>query len=150
MNDALARGLPGSACLAAVVGALLSAAGDSVPAAPAAAVTTLMERDLPDVAGKEALLLTVEYPPAGASLPHRHDADVLVYVLEGEVIMQVAGQPARTIGRGGTFYEGPADVHVKSANASATAPAKLLVFMVKDRNRPASRPAQAPQPPNPP
>ena len=142
MSGAFAGSLRGSAWLAAVTGALLSVTGDSVPAAPAAAVTTLMQRDLPDLPGKEALLLTVEYPPAGASLPHRHDADVLVYVLEGEVIMQVAGQPARTVGPGGTFYEGPTDVHVKSANASATSPAKLLVFMVKDRNRPVSLPAE--------
>lgn len=143
MSSAQAARLRNSACVASIAGVVLCVAGDSLRAAPPAAVTTLMQRDLPDLAGKEALMLTVEYPPAGASLPHRHDADVLVYVLEGEVIMQVAGQPARTIGAGGTFYEGPADVHVKSANASATAPAKLLVFMVKDRNRPASLPAAA-------
>jgi quercetin dioxygenase-like cupin family protein len=141
MSNAPGGSLRGSAWLAAVAGALLLLAGDRAPAAPSAAVKTLMERDLPDLAGKEALMLTVEYPPGGASPPHRHDADVLVYVLAGEVIMQVAGQPARTIGPGGTFYEGPADVHVKSANTSTTAPAKLLVVMVKDRNRPVSLPA---------
>ena len=141
MSSALGGSLRDSAWLAAVAGALLLLAGDRAPAAPSAAVKTLMERDLPDLAGKEALMLTVEYPPGGASPPHRHDADVLVYVLAGEVIMQVAGQPARTIGPGGTFYEGPADVHVQSANTSTTAPAKLLVFMVKDRNRPVSLPA---------
>jgi quercetin dioxygenase-like cupin family protein len=133
--------LRGSAWLVAVAAALLALVGDRAPAAPTAVVKTLMERDLADLAGKEALMLTVEYPPGAASLPHRHDADVLVYVLEGEVIMQVAGQPARTIGPGGTFYEGPADVHVKSANSSTTAPAKLLVVMVKDKNRPVSLPA---------
>lgn len=141
MSNALGGSLRGSAWLAAAAGALLFLAGDRAPAASSAAVKTLMERELPDLAGKEALMLTVEYPPGGASPPHRHDADVLVYVLAGEVTMQVAGQPARTIGPGGTFYEGPADVHVKSANTSTTAPAKLLVFMVKDRNRPVSLPA---------
>jgi len=141
MSNVPGGSLRGSAWLAAVAGALLALAGDRAPAAPSATVKTLMERDLPDLAGKEALMLTVEYPPGGASLPHRHDADVLVYVLEGEVIMQVAGQPARTVGPGGTFYEGPADVHVKSANTSTSAPAKLLVVMVKDRNRPVSLPA---------
>ena len=29
-------------------------------------------------------MLTVAYRPGGASLPHRHDAQVFVYVLEGE------------------------------------------------------------------
>jgi quercetin dioxygenase-like cupin family protein len=130
-------------CLAAFAAAL-PLAGDAAPPPPAAVVQTLMERELSDFPGKEALMLTVEYPPGGASLPHRHDAHVLVYVLEGEVIMQVAGQPARKIGAGGTFYEGPTDVHVRSANTSSTAPAKLLVVMLKDRGRPDSMPATTP------
>jgi quercetin dioxygenase-like cupin family protein len=130
---------------AAVAVSLLATAGGAAPASPpAAAVATLMQRDLPDLNGREALLLSVEYPPGGASLPHRHDADVFVYVLAGEVVMQVLGQPAVTLKTGDTFYEGPADVHVRSANASSRAPARLLVFMVKDKNRPVSRAVDAP------
>jgi len=124
--------------------ALASIAGDAATA-PTATVTTLMRRELGDLPGKEALMLAVEYPPGGASLPHRHDADVFVYVLAGEVTMQVAGQPAVTLGPGGTFFEGPADVHVKSANTSARAPAKLLVIMVKERGAPVSRVVTAAQ-----
>jgi hypothetical protein len=37
-----------------------------------------------------------------------------------------------------------ADVHVRSANASSRAPARLLVFMVKDKDRPVSRAVDAP------
>jgi quercetin dioxygenase-like cupin family protein len=125
--------------LAAVPVSALALAGDAAPAPPAAAVTTLMQRDLADLPGKEALLLRVEYPPAGASRPHRHDAEVFVYVLEGQLVMQLAGQQPRTLGPGATFYESPTDVHLRSANASATAPAKMLVFMVKDKGRPVSR-----------
>jgi quercetin dioxygenase-like cupin family protein len=143
MSSALTGNFRTWGCLAALAAAL-PLAGDAAPAAPAAVVHTLMQRELSDIAGKEALMLTVEYPPGGASLPHRHDAHVLVYVLEGEVVMQVAGQPARTIGVGGTFYEGPTDVHVRSANTSATVPAKLLVVMLKDRGRPDSMPATTP------
>jgi len=103
-----------------------------------------MRRDLADLPGKEALMLTVEYLPGGASAPHRHDADVFVYVLEGEVIMQLAGQQPRAPKPGETFYEGPADVHVRSANASMTAPAKMLVLMLKDKRNAASRPVAQP------
>jgi quercetin dioxygenase-like cupin family protein len=144
MGAVVAAGFRSCGWLVAVMAAVSALAGDAAPAPPAPAVQTLMQRDLADLPGKEALMLTVEYPPAGASLPHRHNADVMVYVLEGQVIMQVAGQPVRTIGPGGTFYEGPADVHVRSANASQTAPAKFLVFMVKDRGQPVSLPAAAP------
>jgi quercetin dioxygenase-like cupin family protein len=135
---------PAACWLSGVAVAALGLAGDAT-SAPQASVTTLMRRDLADLPGKEALLLTVEYPPGGASPPHRHDADVFVYVLEGEVLMQVAGQPPRTLAHGGTFYEGPQDVHVQSANSSATAPARLLVFMVKDKGLPISRPVMPPQ-----
>jgi len=106
----------------------------------AATVQSLLTRDLPDIPGKEVVMLTVEYVPGGASLPHRHDAEVFVYVLEGSVVMQVDGQKAVTLGPGATFHEGPSDVHRQSANASATEPAKFLVFMIKDKDKPATRP----------
>jgi quercetin dioxygenase-like cupin family protein len=144
MVTKLTRNSRHSRWLAAVPVTVLWLAGDAAPAPPAAAVTTLMQRDLADLPGKEALLLTVGYAPAGASLPHRHDADVFVYVLEGEVVMQLAGQEPRTLGPGATFYESATDVHVRSANASTTASAKLLVFMVKDKGRPVSQPVTPP------
>ena len=103
----------------------------------------LLSRDLPDIPGKEVVMLTVTYLPGGASLPHRHDAEVFVYVLEGSVVMQVDGQPAVTLGAGRTFHEGPADIHRQSANASATEPAKIVVFMIKDKNKPVTRPVDS-------
>ena len=75
---------------------------------------------------------TVEYAPGGKSPPHRHHAQVFVYVLEGSVRMQVQGSPAVTLSPGGTFYESPDDLHVVSENASQTKPAKFLVVMVKN------------------
>jgi quercetin dioxygenase-like cupin family protein len=109
-------------------------------AQPPAAVTPLLTRALPDLAGKEVAMLTVEYPPGGASAPHRHDANTFVYVLEGAVVMQVAGGEEVTLRAGDTFYETPTDVHAVSRNASATAPAKFLVFQVKDQGTPGTRP----------
>jgi quercetin dioxygenase-like cupin family protein len=128
---------------ACVAGAMLyqapALAADAPPSPPKAVVEQLLDKDMAGMPGKELLMLTVEYRPGGSSLPHRHDAQVFVYVLEGELIMQVAGSPAVTLHRGQTFYEGPNDVHVVSANGSKSAPAKILVFMVKDKNAPVSR-----------
>ncbi len=102
----------------------------------------LLSKDLPDFAGKEVVISTVEYPAGVASPPHRHDAHTFVYVLEGSVVMQVAGGQPVTLGPGQTFYENPTDVHATSKNASQTAKAKILVFMIKDKGKPGSRPAQ--------
>jgi quercetin dioxygenase-like cupin family protein len=95
---------------------------------------------LPDLPGKEALMLTVEYPPGGSSKAHRHNADVFVYVLEGSIIMQVDGEQPVTLTPGQVFHEKPTDIHRTSANASKTAPAKFLVFIVKDKGKATTQP----------
>jgi quercetin dioxygenase-like cupin family protein len=112
---------------------------DGVP--PAATAKQLMTKDLAGLAGKEVLMSTVTYPPGGASPPHRHDAQVFVYVLAGELIMQVQGGPKVTLKPGETFYESPTDVHAVSANASQTQPATFLVFIIKDKGAPTTRAA---------
>jgi quercetin dioxygenase-like cupin family protein len=107
----------------------------------AAAVKQLMTKELAGVTGKEVLMSTVTYPPGGSSPPHRHDAQVFVYVLQGELTMQVQGGPRVTLKPGDTFYESPTDVHSVSANGSESAPATFLVFIVKDKGAPTTRPA---------
>jgi quercetin dioxygenase-like cupin family protein len=99
-------------------------------------VTRLMTKDLPDVAGKEGMVETVDFAPGEASQPHRHNADLFVYVLEGSVITQVKGESPLTVHAGEVFYESPTDVHIVSRNASETKPAKLLVFYVKAKGTP--------------
>ncbi|MEP6884974.1 MAG: cupin domain-containing protein [Gammaproteobacteria bacterium] len=119
-----------------------SSVADGLKPSPSdAIVKQLFDNEQTGVPGKELLMLTVEYLPGGASLPHRHDAQVFVYVLEGELEMQVAGNPVVKLRAGQTFYESPSDVHVVSANASKTKPAKFLVFIVKDKGAPVSRAA---------
>lgn len=108
-----------------------------------AKASTLLTKDLMGIPGKEGVMLTVEYAPGQASAPHRHNASTFVYVLEGSVVMQVKGGKPMTLGPGETFYESPQDVHVVSKNASATKPAKILVFFVKDKGAPGSVPAPA-------
>jgi quercetin dioxygenase-like cupin family protein len=127
--------------LAAFVAAMLSGTSFAAENAPPAKATPLLTRDLEGIAGKEMLVLVVEYPPGGVSQPHRHNATVFVYVLEGAVTMQVAGGSPVTLKAGETFFEAPGDIHVTSANASSTEPAKFLVYMVKDKGAPATVPA---------
>jgi quercetin dioxygenase-like cupin family protein len=99
-------------------------------------VTRLMTKDLPDVAGKEGMIEIVDFAPGEASQPHRHNADLVVYVLEGTVITQVKGGKPQTVHAGEVFHESPTDLHIVSRNASETQPAKLLVFYVKAKGAP--------------
>ena len=107
-----------------------------------AKVTDLLSKDLPNLPGKEGLMITVEYLPGSSDPVHRHYAHAFVYVLEGSIVMQVKGGKEVTLTPGQTFYEGPDDVHVVGRNASQTKPAKFLVFMVKDKGTPVLVPAK--------
>ena len=107
-----------------------------------AKVTSLISKDIPGNPGKEMLMITVEHAPGGSSPIHRHNAQAMLYVLEGSVVEQVKGGEQVTLTPGQTFYEGPDDVHVVDRNASSTKPAKFLVVLIKDKGAPALLPVE--------
>jgi quercetin dioxygenase-like cupin family protein len=113
----------------------LSLAGSTLVAQDAA-VRSLLSKDLAGVPGRELSMITVEYPPGGTDPVHTHHAQAVVYVLEGSIVMQVKGGAPVTLAPGQIFYEGPDDVHIVGRNASHTAPARFLVFLVKDKGAP--------------
>ena len=113
----------------------------AVPA-DAADVKELFAKDLADYPGKEGRMIEVSYPPGAKDVVHRHDAHAFVYVLEGEVVMQLKGQPAVTLKAGQTFYEGPTDVHVVGRNASSTEPARFVVVLLKAKGAPILTPVK--------
>ena len=105
-------------------------------------VRSLLSKDLAGVPGKEVSMITVEYSPGESSPAHTHHAQALLYVLEGSIVMQVKGKAPVTLAQGQTWYEGPDDVHLVSRNASDSARAKYLVFMVKDKGAPILTPVR--------
>src|ERR1700757_4741558 len=113
----------------------------AVPA-KAADVKELFAIDLADYPGNEGRVIEVSYPPGAQDVVHRHDAHAFVYVLEGQIIMQLKGQPAVTLKAGQTFYEGPTDVHVVGRNASNTEPARFVVVLLKGKGAPILTPAK--------
>jgi len=127
-----------------VLVALLSFAttAQQAPSPPGPIVMPVMSKDLSDLPGKEALMLSVEYPPGGADPVHRHDAHGFIYVLEGSVVMGVKGGKEVTLSPGQTFYEGPKDIHTVGRNASSTQPAKFLVLLIKKKGAEAVLPVK--------
>ena len=101
-----------------------------------AKVTSLMSKPLSDIPGKELLMIMVEYPPGSSDPVHRHNAQALVYVLEGSIAMGVNDEKPVTLTAGQTYYEGPNDIHTVGRNASNTMPAKFLVVLLKDKDAP--------------
>jgi len=125
-----------------LIAAMVLLMSSTLLAAQEAKVTQLMSKDLPNLPGKEGLMITVDYPPGSSDPIHRHNANAFVYVLEGSIVMQVRGGKEVTLTPGQTFYEGPDDVHVVGRNASKNKPAKFVVFLVKDKGAPVVVPAQ--------
>src|SRR5262245_28714085 len=121
-----------TAFLASLLGAIIVPQSGQEPK-----VTPVVTKELADLPGREVVVLRVDYAPGGADHPHRHNADALVYVLEGSVVEQVKGGKPVTLTGGQTFYESPEDVHIVGRNASATRPAKLLAILVKNKGAPA-------------
>jgi quercetin dioxygenase-like cupin family protein len=99
-----------------------------------AKVSLVYEHELPNLPGKSIKGVLVEYGPGGSSAAHTHPNSAFIYatVIEGAVRSQVNDGPEQVFRAGQNFSENPGDRHGVSANASKTAPAKLLAVFVVD------------------
>lgn len=96
----------------------------------------MMSQLLPDIPGKQVVVLAITYPPGYSGAVHRHNAHVFAYVLQGSVVMGLKDGAPVTLTQGQIFCEGPRDIHTISRNLSKTKPAKILVFLIKDKDAP--------------
>ncbi|MNW00613.1 Cupin domain protein [compost metagenome] len=90
----------------------------------------LQDHLLKNVPGKKALMIEVDYEPGQSSIAHKHEGTAMAYVISGDIVSQVKGEQPVTYKAGQYWYEPAGSEHLVSKNASATQPAKLLVFMV--------------------
>ncbi|MGC5703325.1 cupin domain-containing protein [Pseudomonas sp. NFXW11] len=95
-------------------------------------LAVLQEQALANMPGKKVMLLTVDYAPGQATVPHRHAGAAMAYVLEGAITSKVNDGPSVTYKAGESWFEAAGSEHPVSANASQSQPAKLLVFMLMD------------------
>jgi quercetin dioxygenase-like cupin family protein len=119
------------------------AAAAALAADSSAKSVPLRSQPLEGIPNKVADMLTVEYAPGQSTPAHRHNANVLVYVLEGALVMGVKGKEPVTVSAGQTFYESPSDIHTISRNASNTERAKFLVVLIHDQGASTMLPATA-------
>ena len=69
--------------------------------------------------GAHAMTVVIDYPPGSAGAPpHRHPSGpAFGYMLEGEMLFELEGQPPRVIRAGEAFWEPGGDViHYSDAN----------------------------------
>jgi len=97
------------------------------------ALTVLQEVTPPDVPpGSHAMTVVVEFPPGDPGTPpHRHSGPAFGYVLEGEMLFELEGEPPRVVKAGETFWEPGGDViHYSDGNARNDVKVRFLVTML--------------------
>jgi quercetin dioxygenase-like cupin family protein len=82
--------------------------------------------------GAEAMTVLIELPPGDpGALPHRHPGPVFGYMLEGEMIFELEGEPERVIRAGEAFWEPGGDViHYQAANHLTGRRSRFVVVML--------------------
>ena len=132
----------GAALCVAVVGLLgwAQVRSDTQHAQKSERARIVLAEALPKMDGEhlKATLVVVNYGPGESSEPHSHPCPVIGYVAAGALRTQVRGENEAVYTAGQSFYEPAHGVHVVSANASQTEPAKLVAYFVCDHDAPLS------------
>ena len=115
-------------------GAILAATNAPGGEAKATTDRVVLSRSLPAMKGNDLKITVVEvvYAPGAASPAHSHPCPVVAYVVSGAIRSQVKGEPATVYREGQSFFEPASGVHLISANASRTEPAKFLAYFLCD------------------
>jgi len=118
--------------IAAVLGGRARTATAQISGRPVTS-TEILRHDLPNVTGKQVVIVSIEYAPGAGSPRHRHPGPAFGYVARGTIVSEIGTAPPTTYTEGETWYEPPESVLSISRNASGTEPARLIVFFVADR-----------------
>jgi quercetin dioxygenase-like cupin family protein len=97
------------------------------------ALTVVQHASPPPIsANTEAMTVVIDHPPGSAGTPpHRHrSGPAFGYVLEGEMLFELEGQPPRVILAGEAFWEPGGDViHYQDGNNRGDARVRFVVTM---------------------
>jgi quercetin dioxygenase-like cupin family protein len=121
-----------------VAAALTLAAGTVFAQASGLTRQMLGKHDL-SAPGYEAVIARVEVAPGAKAGRHTHPGEEISYILEGEALLLVDGQPPRTV-KAGESCVIPAGV-VHDAHNVSSAPIKLVGVYVVEKGKPLASPA---------
>ncbi len=123
----------------ALAGLLLAGTASLLYAQASGLTRTMVLKADTSMPGREAVVARVEVAPGAKAGRHTHPGDEISYVLEGETVLLIDGQPPRTIKAGESFLI-PAGV-VHDAHNESSAPTKLIGVYVVDKGKPLASPA---------
>ncbi|GAA0835698.1 cupin domain-containing protein [Streptosporangium amethystogenes subsp. fukuiense] len=103
------------------------------------ALTVLQEARPPFIPeDAHAMTVVIEYPPGDPGAPpHRHPGPAFGVVLEGEMLMELEGEPEQVIRAGEAFWEPGGDViHYQDGNNRDDVPVRFTVTMLCEPGKP--------------
>jgi len=103
------------------------------------AITVVQEAEPPFIpAGAHEMTIVVEWPPGHpGNPPHRHSGPAFGYVLDGEMVFELEGEPERVVRAGEAFWEPGGDViHYQDGNHRDDIPVRFTVTMLCEPGKP--------------
>ena len=100
---------------------------------PAFKRVELQKQDL-STPGREVVQARVEFDPGAGIGRHTHPGEEVTYVMEGTLLLEIDGQPARTLQAGEVFFI-PAGVIHAGRNSGST-PGKVLATYIVEKGKP--------------
>ena len=127
-------------CLTLVTAALAAVCTTPLSAqdAPQIKRSLLLRQDM-TLPGREAVVALIELPPGSAEGRHTHPAELYVYLIEGEIVLETEGRPDRVMKAGDAAAVEPGRVHQAINRGRVTA--KGVAVFVAEKGRPLSAPA---------
>jgi len=89
---------------------------------------------------RHAVQALAEFIPGGAAGRHTHPGEELGYVVEGTLLLDVDGQPPRTLKAGEAFFVEAGKVH--DGKNIGSGPAKVLATYIVEKGKPVASPAK--------
>jgi quercetin dioxygenase-like cupin family protein len=116
-----------------VVAALATGVGVLNAQQPGFKRIEVQDRDL-SIPGRHAVQARAEFEPGGAIGRHTHPGEELSIVLEGTLVLEVDGEPARTVNAGESFFV-PAGV-VHAGKNPGTGKAVVFATYIVEKGKP--------------
>ena len=104
-------------------------AGQPVPPRPSGSARVDLQRHDLAVAGHEVLQARVDFEPGAFFPAHTHPGEEIIYVLEGTLEYQVAGQPPVTLKAGDVLFV-PAETAHSARNIGTEKGSELATYIL--------------------
>ena len=101
--------------------------------------TPVQKQEL-SIKDRDAVQAIAEFVPGGSAGRHTHPGEELSYVMEGTLVLEIDGQPPRTLKAGDSFFVPAGKIH--DGKNVGNGPLKVFATYIVERGKPVATPAK--------